>query len=92
VTASIKSKFKILKYTFPFLLLSLVTNEIQAQIPQSQTSFYGQNKQVPIQNNNNLPKQNIIFDEFGKLALNLKYIYVAIPLNISTFYEQGKIL
>jgi hypothetical protein len=37
-------------------------------------------------------QKNIIFDEVGKLASNLKYIYVAIPLNISTFYEQGNIL
>jgi hypothetical protein len=41
----------------------LVINENQAQIPQSKTFLYGQNKQVPIQNSNNLPKQNIIFDE-----------------------------
>jgi hypothetical protein len=70
----------------------LVINEIQAQIPQSQTSFYGQNKQVPIQINNNLPQQNIIFDGVGKLASNLKYILVAIPLDISSFFEQGNIL
>jgi hypothetical protein len=69
----------------------LVSNEIKAQISQSQNSFYGQNKQVPVQNNNNLQKQNIIFDKVGKLASNLKYIHVAILLNISTFYEQGNI-
>jgi hypothetical protein len=90
-TASIKSKFKILKYTFPFILLSLVSDEIQAQIPQNQNFYYGQNKQAPLQQNN-LPKQNIIFDEVGKQASNLKYIHVAIPLNITTFYEQGLIL
>jgi hypothetical protein len=48
-TASIKSKFKIFKYTFPFILLSLVCNEIQAQIPQNQNFYYGQNKQAPFQ-------------------------------------------
>ncbi len=48
-TASVKSKFKILKYTFPFILLSLVSDEIQAQIPQNQNFYYGQNKQVPTQ-------------------------------------------
>jgi hypothetical protein len=53
--------------------------------------FYEQNKQVQYQHNN-LPKRNLIFDEVGKLASNLKYIHVAISLNISTFYEQGKIL
>jgi hypothetical protein len=42
------------------------------------------NKQVPTQHTINLPKQNIIFYEVGKLASNLKYI--------STFYEQGNIL
>jgi hypothetical protein len=68
-----------------------VSNEIQAQIPQHQNFYYGQNKQAPLQQNN-LPKQNIIFDEVGKLASNLKYIHVAIPLNITTFYEQGLIL
>jgi hypothetical protein len=46
---------------------------------------------VPTQHNN-LPKQNIIFDEVGKLASNLKYNHVAIPLNICFFYEQGNFL
>jgi hypothetical protein len=85
-TASIKSKFKILKYIFPFILLSLVSDKIQAQNLQNQNF-----KQTPLQRNT-LPKQNIIFDEVGKLASNLKYIHVAIPLNITTFYEQGLIL
>ena len=75
---TVKSKFKILKYVFPFILISLLTKEIQAQPGTLRT---GQ-----------LPKQNIIFDEVGKLASNLKYIHVAIPLNISTFYDQGAIL
>jgi hypothetical protein len=91
VTAAIKSKFKILKYTFPFILLSLVSNQAQAQIPQNQNFFSGQNKHILLQQNN-LPKQNNIFDEVGKLASNLKYIHVAISLNITTFYEQGQIL
>jgi hypothetical protein len=61
----------------------LVINEIQAQTPQYQTFFYGQNKQMPIQNNNNLTKQNIVFDEVGKLALNLKYSLFFISEHIS---------
>jgi hypothetical protein len=68
-----------------------VKKEIQAQIPLHQNFHNGQNKQAPFQQNN-LPKQKIIFDEVGKLASNLKYIHVAIPLNITTFYEQGLIL
>jgi hypothetical protein len=91
-TTSIKSKLKILKYTFPFILLSLVSDEIQAQNLQHQNFNYGHNKQAPLQQTKHLPKQNIIFDEVGKLASNLKYIHVAIPLNITTFYEQGLIL
>jgi hypothetical protein len=31
-------------------------------------------------------------NEVGKLASNIKYIHVAIPIIISTFYEQGNIL
>jgi hypothetical protein len=68
-----------------------VSKEIQAQIPHHQNFYYGQNKQAPIQQNN-LPTQKVIFDEVGKLASNLKYIHVAIPLNITTVYKQGLIL
>ncbi len=91
-TASIKSKLKILKYTFPFILLSLVSDEIQAQNLQHQNFNYGHNKQAPLQQTKHLPKQNIIFDEVGKLASNLKYIHVAIPLNITTFYEGRSVV
>jgi hypothetical protein len=71
------------------MLLSFVINKIQAQIHQYHTIFNDPNKQVPTKLNN-LTKQ--INNEVGKLASNLKYIHVAISLNISTFYEQGKIL
>jgi len=69
-----------------------VSDVIQAQHLQAQNFNFQFNKQAPIQQTKNLPKQNIIFDEVGKLASNLKYIHVAIPLNITTFYEQGLIL
>jgi hypothetical protein len=49
------------------------------------------NNPAPTQHTTNLLSQNTIFDEVGKLALNLKCIPVSIPLNISTFYEQGNI-
>ena len=40
------------------------------------------------------PKQNqhIVFEEVGKMATQMKYIHVVVPLNISVLYTEAEIL
>ena len=49
-------------------------------------------KQNKIINPTNKPEQNILFEEVGKLATQMKYVNVLIPLNITTFFTQAQIL
>ena len=49
-------------------------------------------KQNKIINPTTKPEQNILFKEVGKLATQMKYVHVLIPLNITTFFTQAQIL
>ena len=37
-------------------------------------------------------QQHIVFEEVGKMATQMKYIHVVVPLNISVLYTEADIL
>ena len=37
-------------------------------------------------------QQHIVFEEVGKMATQMKYIHVVVPLNISVLYTESEIL
>ena len=71
-------------------VITILTQTIKA-LPQPPAELFKM-KQNKIINPTNKPEQNILFEEVGKLATQMKYVHVLIPLNITTFFTQAQIL
>ena len=86
---AVQKKLKIIKYAVLIITLFQVAN---AQILGTNDLFNSfKNKQIPSVLAPK-PEQHILFEEVGKLATQMKYIHVVIPLNISSFYFQAEVM
>ncbi len=65
--------------------------QVAKALPQPPAELF-KLKQNKILNPTTKPEQNILFEEVGKLATQMKYVHVLIPLNITTFFTQAQIL
>ena len=76
-----------------FQIISVINILLQAvkALPQPPAELFKM-KQNKIINPTTKPEQNILFEEVGKLATQMKYVHVLIPLNITTFFTQAQIL
>ena len=84
---SSKSSGQICKIIAILAILAQVTKAL----PQPPAELF-KLKQNKILNPTTKPEQNILFEEVGKLATQMKYVHVLIPLNITTFFTQAQIL
>ena len=88
ITSAVCQKLRLLKYGVLLLTLFRATEAYRIQPDIFQQT---DNKPV-IQITQPKQNQHIVFEEVGKMATQMKYIHVIVPLNISVLYTEAEIL